>query len=376
VNQAEEVAAWAASGAMALCGRPDGPPLGPPRRLVAAAEQLGEQLRSLSARWGEPVEVDVLARLGERAAMSGFTRQGDRSCGGAARLLPTADGSWIAANLPRPDDWEATAAWLLLAGPLESGDWDEVAARVAASTADDLVDRAVLLGVPVSRLGEIPADPTTACAPAGDGRDRRARAAEALVVDLSALWAGPLAASVLRNAGARVVKVESTRRPDGARRGPTAFFDRLNAGKELVSLDLAHDAGRRELAVLVDRADVVVTASRSRALASLGLDPSGWVKSGGRPRVWLSVTGYGLTGPGADRVAFGDDAAVAGGLVVWDERGPCFCADAIADPLTGLVGAARVLDALVAGRSEVVDLSMAGVAAGFASPVGASAERR
>jgi hypothetical protein len=40
------------------------------------------------------------------------------------------------------------------------------------------------------------------------------------------------------------------------------------------------------------------------------------------------------------------------------------------------VGAARVLDALVAGRSEVVDLSMAGVAAGFASPVGASAERR
>jgi crotonobetainyl-CoA:carnitine CoA-transferase CaiB-like acyl-CoA transferase len=90
------------------------------------------------------------------------------------------------------------------------------------------------------------------------------------------------------------------------------------------------------------------------------------VAGGDRRRVWLSVTGYGLTGPGADRVAFGDDAAVAGGLVVRDEHGPCFCADAVADPLTGLVGAARVLDALVAGRGEVVDLAMAGVAAQFA----------
>jgi hydroxymethylglutaryl-CoA lyase len=43
---------------------------------------------------------------------------------------------------------------------------------------------------------------------------------------------------------------------------------------------------------------------------------------------------------GADRVAFGDDAAVGGGLVVWDADGPCFCADAVADPVAGLVAAA------------------------------------
>jgi crotonobetainyl-CoA:carnitine CoA-transferase CaiB-like acyl-CoA transferase len=121
---------------------------------------------------------------------------------------------------------------------------------------------------------------------------------------------------------------------------------------------------------------VVVAASRPRALASLGLDPVAWVATGARPRVWLSITGYGWTGPGANRVAFGDDAAVAGGLVVWDERGPCFCADAVADPLTGLVGAARVLDALVAGRSELVDLSMARVAAGFAARTAVVAVRR
>ena len=51
------------------------------------------------------------------------------------------------------------------------------------------------------------------------------------------------------------------------------------------------------------------------------------------------VTGYGTEPGSADRVAFGDDAAAAGGLVVWDERGPCFCADAVADPVTGLATA-------------------------------------
>ena len=59
------------------------------------------------------------------------------------------------------------------------------------------------------------------------------------MVDLSALWAGPLAASLLLEAGARVVKVEARDRPDGARSGPRPFFDLLNAGKESVAIDLS-----------------------------------------------------------------------------------------------------------------------------------------
>jgi hypothetical protein len=81
--------------------------------------------------------------------------------------------------------------------------------------------------------------------------------------------------------------------------------------------------------------------------------------------VWLSITGHGLD---VDRVAFGDDAAVAGGLVVRDEDGPCFCVDAVADPLAGLVGAAAVLDALATDRRGLIDVSMAAVAASFAGP--------
>ena len=56
-------------------------------------------------------------------------------------------------------------------------------------------------------------------------------------------------------------------------------------------------------------------------------------------------------------MGFGDDAAVAGGLVCWDGGGPVFCADAVADPASGLVAAAAVLDALRWGR-WLLDVSM------------------
>jgi crotonobetainyl-CoA:carnitine CoA-transferase CaiB-like acyl-CoA transferase len=80
--------------------------------------------------------------------------------------------------------------------------------------------------------------------------------------------------------------------------------------------------------------------------------------------VWLSITGYGRA---VDRVAFGDDAAVAGGLVAFDDRGPVFLADAIADPLTGVAGAVAVDAALRAGGTWIVDAAMAKVAAWVAA---------
>ena len=86
------------------------------------------------------------------------------------------------------------------------------------------------------------------------------------------------------------------------------------------------------------------------------------------PRVWLSITGYGRTAPGRDRVAFGDDAAAAGGMVAWDQAGPCFLADAVADPCAGLVGAAAVLRALASGGRWLIDVSMRDVAAHLAGP--------
>ena len=173
----------------------------------------------------------------------------------------------------------------------------------------------------------------------GSARPRRGPTLTGLiVVDLSALWAGPLCGDLLARTGATVVKVESTQRPDGARRGPTEFFDLLNGRKQSVALDFQSHAGVRILHDLVQHADVVIEASRPRALAQFGLDGPDLVRAGG-PQVWVSITGHGRDGDAANRVAFGDDAAAAGGLVVWRDGIPLFCADAIADPLTGLTAA-------------------------------------
>jgi crotonobetainyl-CoA:carnitine CoA-transferase CaiB-like acyl-CoA transferase len=87
------------------------------------------------------------------------------------------------------------------------------------------------------------------------------------------------------------------------------------------------------------------------------------VLADGRARTWLRITGH----RDPHRVVFGDDAAVAGGLTAWDEGLPVFAGDAIADPLTGLLGALAIAAAHSATRTSVIDIAMADVAAYCAS---------
>ena len=147
-----------------------------------------------------------------------------------------------------------------------------------------------------------------------------------LVVDFSALWAGPLCAHLLGLAGARVVKVETPDRPDGARRGNPDFYRLLHGGHESVVLDPTTTGGRRALALLVGAADIVIEASRPRALTRFGLDAGAAVASG---TTWVSITAAGRS---ANRVGFGDDLAAAG-LVAYDSDDvPLFVGDALAEP--------------------------------------------
>jgi hypothetical protein len=86
----------------------------------------------------------------------------------------------------------------------------------------------------------------------------------------------------------------------------------------------------------------------------------------------LCINGY-----DAPRPAFGDDAAVAGGLVGTAVGagldGPVFCGDAIADPLTGLEAALAVAESLARGGGELIHVSLAAVAATYAAlPTGPS----
>jgi hypothetical protein len=356
---------------MALTGRADGPPLLAPPNVASDLTLLAARLEALSKHLGRTVEIDGPALLGERAALARFTRHGPVSAGEATRLLPTRD-AWIAVALARPDDVAAVPAWLGLNEPdafdaRAAGDpWPPVAAAVGRQPAMGVVDRAVLLGIPCSRLGEVTAGPFVSATSLGDAP--RCRSLDgAVVVDLSALWAGPLCTSLLAAAGARVVKVESVHRPDGARRGASAFFDLLNTKKESVALDFTDQSGRAALHALLRRADVVVEASRPRALEQLGVDIA-TVAARGQLQVWVSITGYGRTEPARDRAAFGDDAAVAGGLVAWDGGVPVFCADAIADPASGVAAAVATLDRLDVGGRWLVDVAMARVAAAMAHP--------
>jgi hypothetical protein len=293
------------------------------------------------------VELDALALLGERAAISGFTRRGDRSCGGATRLLSARDG-WVAVTLARQDDVDGVPAWL--ERPVDGDVWELVRAEVATRTVDTLTERARLLGLPVGGLGRDAPPVVDSTVERGEPR----RISDAVVVDFSSLWAGPLCGHLLQRAGAHVIKVESTQRPDGARRGPAAFFELLNGGKESVAYDF-HDSALHKL---VAEADIVIEASRPRALQQFGIVPSD-------NQVWISITAYGRR---SDGVGFGDDAAVAGGLVVADGAGPCFCVDAVADPLGGLVATDLALAALRHGRRGIIDVPLAGVAASFAGP--------
>jgi crotonobetainyl-CoA:carnitine CoA-transferase CaiB-like acyl-CoA transferase len=310
---------------------------------------------------GEPLGADGPARLRERMEILGIAPDGQVSAGGTCRLLPAADGRWVAVNLSRRDDVELLAAWMGREwdGPV----WDAVAGALLRSTAAAAVERAQLLGIPAA-VAIAPGDYAGAPAikvtrPAGSAARRGP------VVDLSSLWAGPLCAGLVGDAlGRPVLKVESAQRPDGARQGHPAFWARLNAHKEEVTLDLDDMPGRRQLRDLVEGASVVVSASRPRAFTHLGIDP---VEVAGRGVVWVSITGYGWSGPDRDRVAFGDDAGVAGGAAVaagGADDAPVFVLDAVADPLSGLAAARIAVEAAEqVGTGAFVDVCMAGVVA-------------
>ncbi|MEU2100904.1 CoA transferase [Nocardia sp. NPDC019255] len=312
------------------------------------------------------IRIDVPLELSGRAALSGATRRGRVSVGGASRLLATRDG-WCALTLSRPADLEAVPALLETAAPPEDP-WDAVTRWAARHPATTVTERARLLDIPAAILGEAHAAPPRVRPLGPRGRPRPM--AGCLVADLTSMWAGPLCGRLLAAAGATVVKVEHPRRPDGPRAGSPAFFDWMNAGK----LSYAADFDAAALRELLTAADVVLEGSRPAALTRRGLGPD---RIASRPgRVWLRVTAHGADAANAHRPGFGDDAAVAGGLVGGSGTEPVFCADALADPLTGLEAARMVAESMARGGGELIELSLAAVAATYAATPPGPADAR
>ncbi|MCW2523625.1 MAG: hypothetical protein JWO63_1960, partial [Frankiales bacterium] len=362
-------------GLMLLTGRPGGPPLAPDgpvlSRLQSVCDGAGRSPRPLDG-------IELPRVLSGRARAAQFVRQGEVSANGSCHLIRAADG-WVALNLARPSDHEALSALVSVELPAAGGESAVLAAAIremARLTSAELVAQAELLALPLSALPPrtppeasavgrpaVRVTPRGSSAPEALGPDGAGSLAGLTVVNLASLWAGPLTARLLGASGASVTSIQSTARPDPSRASQPEFHGWLHAGQAERRFDFSAPADRAELAALISAADVVIEGSRPRALSQFGLGPRELAPRVGQ--VWLSITGYGRD---SGRVAFGDDAAVAGGLVAWDERGPVFCGDALADPITGVFGYRAVLDALAAGGGQLIDLSMSAAAAEIARP--------
>jgi crotonobetainyl-CoA:carnitine CoA-transferase CaiB-like acyl-CoA transferase len=345
---------WRRAGLMAVTGRPDGPGLVAPVALTAAADGALAALRAIAP--GAKLPENGALLLGERARILRLTRQGAVSANGSCRLLSTSDGR-IALNLARPDDWAALPALFGAA----AADWPAAGRLAAIFPTAALLEQGRLLGLAIT-LDEARPPPLAAFC-AEQLAVPRPRAGIPLVVDFSSLWAGPLAGSLLAAAGAKVVKVESIGRPDGARGGSEEFYNLLNVGKASVALDFNAAADVQMLQRLVAAADIIIESTRPRALAELGLDAAAEVRRGA---TWLSITAHGRGGGAENWIGFGDDAAVAGGLtaamrVAWGAA--LFAGDAIADPLTGITAAFAGWAGWKAGGGQLLSLALSKVIA-------------
>jgi hypothetical protein len=329
--------------------------------IAPALDWLSAEIARLTAQLGRRVDVAALGatdRGGQLALKTPGRFSANRACG----LVRGADG-WIVLNLAREEDRELIPAWL---GAEPEGDvWATIRKQARRRSAAELIEGAILLGLPAGRVGEVAGDrlaPPTIRMGTPKRRDGPLR-----VVDLSALWAGPLCGAVLAQMGAAVIKVESVTRLDPTRTSTPEFFRRLNGRKAELRLDFAATEDRARLRDAFVTADVVITSARPRAFAGLGLEPEA-IFAANPSLTWVAITGYGWTGAAGERVGFGDDTAAAGGLVRWTSGGePRFQGDALSDPVTGLAAALGALQAVAEGGGVLVDAAMARAAAASAA---------
>ncbi|MFE2887600.1 CaiB/BaiF CoA transferase family protein [Streptomyces sp. NPDC059272] len=190
------------------------------------------------------------------------------------------------------------------------------------------------------------------------------------VLDLATLFAGPLAATMLGDFGAEVIKVEHPTKPDPSRgHGPSKdgiglWWKLLGRNKRAITLDLSKPGGRDTLLRLAATADVIIENFRPGTLEKWDL---GWAElSAANPKLVLArVTAFGQFGPYAHRPGFGTLAeAMSGFAAITGEPDapPTLPPFGLADSIAGLATAYAVMTALAArdrtGEGQVVDMAI------------------
>jgi crotonobetainyl-CoA:carnitine CoA-transferase CaiB-like acyl-CoA transferase len=191
------------------------------------------------------------------------------------------------------------------------------------------------------------------------------------VVELAQIMAGPTCGLMLADLGADVIKVEKLPAGDDTRayhdpaiRGEPASFMILNRNKRSLAVDLKTPGGLEVVKRLLAGADVVIENYRKDTLDRLGL---GWeVLSRLNPRlVYCAISGYGRTGPYADKGGFDLIAqGFAGIMSITGEPGgpPAKAGTSIADINAGILASLGIVAALLArattGRGQRVETSL------------------
>jgi crotonobetainyl-CoA:carnitine CoA-transferase CaiB-like acyl-CoA transferase len=189
------------------------------------------------------------------------------------------------------------------------------------------------------------------------------------VLDCGMLFAGPLAATMLADFGADVIKVEHPRgdplRNLGWQKdGVSLWWAYLNRNKRYVSLNLSRPQGASLLKELVRDADVLVESFRPGRMEAWGIGYE-QLRSVNRDLVMLRTTGFGQTGPYKDRPGFGTVAEAMSGYAYthgFPDGPPSLPSFALGDGVSGLYGAIATLAALrhreTGGSGQFIDVSL------------------
>ena len=192
------------------------------------------------------------------------------------------------------------------------------------------------------------------------------------VLDFTTTIAGPHCTRLMADIGAEVIKIEA---PEGdmmrsrlpLRNGASTSFGQLNTGKKSLVLDLKRPEAVAVVHRLVKSADIVVENFRPGVMARFGLDyPK--LQPVNPAIIYCAISGYGQTGPSADRPAYApvihassgyDLAQIAHQL---EPRRPDYCGIFIADVLSGTYAFGAVMAALhqrqATGQGQMIDVSM------------------
>ena len=191
------------------------------------------------------------------------------------------------------------------------------------------------------------------------------------VLDLSRVLAGPYCTMVLGDLGADIVKVEQPGKGDDTRAwgppwagGESAYYLSINRNKRSVTVDLKHPDGQEIVRTLARQSDIVVENFKLGSLERMGLGYEQLREL--NPRlIWATISGYGPTGPLADKAGYDFIAQGEGGImaITGEPDGePMKVGVAIVDITTGLFAAISILSALHAreatGTGQRVDASL------------------